>query len=183
MHDSSLLGGGMRKVSFIIFVFLCFATTRGFADSPTPPNVLFVLVDDFGARDLGCYGSRVFETPNMDRLAKSGILFSDAYVAYPRCVPSRFAIMTGKHPARYQGDRDSVHVELDRDSTFGQAFLSAGYETFYAGEWHLGHGPGGVGFSAVIAAGSAGAARSQFAPDRERVGWGKRVDLGGRPII
>ncbi|MDF1660006.1 MAG: sulfatase [Verrucomicrobiales bacterium] len=144
------------------------------------PNILFVLVDDFGARDLGCYGSEVYETPNMDRLAKSGVLFTDAYVAYPRCVPSRFAIMTGKHPARYQGDRDSVHVEPDRDVTFGQPFAAAGYETFYAGKWHLGHGPSAVGFTTTVAAGEAGAARAHFAPyNVSKKGGGEKSAIEG----
>ncbi|MEM7601329.1 MAG: sulfatase [Verrucomicrobiota bacterium] len=144
------------------------------------PNILFFLVDDFGARDLGCYGSEVFETPNMDRLAKSGALFTDAYVAYPRCVPSRFAIMTGKHPARYQGEKDSVKVEPERDRTFGQPFAEAGYATFYAGKWHLGYGPEGVGFTTTVAAGEAGATRSQFAPyNVAKKGTGEKAAIEG----
>jgi arylsulfatase A-like enzyme len=133
----------------------------------TRPNVLFILVDDFGSRDLSCYGSALYETPNMDRLAASGAKFTQAYVAYPRCVPSRFAIFTGKHPARVQGIKDSPHVEPERDATFGQAFQAAGYSTFYCGKWHLGEGasnPDKVGFSTTVAAGAAGATRSFFAP-------------------
>lgn len=135
------------------------------ADSP--PNILFVLVDDFGSQDLGCYGSKVYETPNMDRVAASGARFTQAYVAYPRCVPSRYAILTGKHPAPFQKDRDSVHIEPGRDITFGQPFEKAGYATFYAGKWHLGEGPSlpeKNGFGTTIAAGAAGATRSHFAP-------------------
>ena len=131
------------------------------------PNVLFILVDDFGSRDLSCYGSALYETPNMDRLAASGAKFTQAYVAYPRCVPSRFAIFTGKHPARVQGEKDSPHVEPDRDATIGQAFKAAGYSTFYCGKWHLGEGasnPDEVGFDTIVAAGAAGATRSFFAP-------------------
>ena len=131
------------------------------------PNVLFILVDDFGSRDLSCYGSALYETPNMDRLAASGAKFTQAYVAYPRCVPSRFAIFTGKHPARVQGEKDSPHVEPDRDATIGQAFKAAGYSTFYCGKWHLGEGasnPDKVGFDTIVAAGAAGATRSFFAP-------------------
>lgn len=131
------------------------------------PNVIFLLVDDFGPRDLSCTGSTLYETPNMDRLAKQGVRFTQAYVAYPRCVPSRFAIMTGKYPAGFQKDRDSVHVEPDRDVTMGQAFQVAGYATFYCGKWHLGDGPSDpkqVGFETTIAAGAAGATRSHFAP-------------------
>lgn len=131
------------------------------------PNVLFILIDDFGSRDLGCYGSTLYETPNMDRLAASGAKFTQAYVAYPRCVPSRFAIFTGKHPARVQGEKDSPHVEPDRDATIGQAFKAAGYNTFYCGKWHLGEGasnPDKMGFGTIVAAGAAGATRSFFAP-------------------
>lgn len=131
------------------------------------PNVLFILVDDFGSRDLGCYGSTLYETPNMDRLAASGARFTQAYVAYPRCVPSRFGIFTGKHPARVQGIKDSPHVEPDRDATLGQAFQAAGYSTFYCGKWHLGEGasnPDKVGFGTIVAAGAAGATKSHFAP-------------------
>jgi arylsulfatase A-like enzyme len=131
------------------------------------PNVLFILVDDFGSRDLGCYGSTLYETPNMDRLAASGAKFTQAYVAYPRCVPSRFAIFTGKHPARVQGVKDSPHVEPDRDATIGQAFKAAGYSTFYCGKWHLGEeasSPDKLGFDTIVAAGAAGATRSFFAP-------------------
>lgn len=131
------------------------------------PNILFILIDDFGSRDLGCYGSAFYETPNMDRLAASGAKFTQAYVAYPRCVPSRFGIFTGKHPARVQGIKDSPHVEPGRDATLGQAFKAAGYSTFYCGKWHLGEGtsnPDKVGFDTIVAAGAAGATKSQFAP-------------------
>ena len=140
------------------------------------PNVLFILVDDFGARDLGCYGSPLYETPEMDRVATEGVRFTQAYVAYPRCVPSRFAILTGKHPAPFQGGRDSVHVEPERDVTFGQAFKQAGYKTFYCGKWHLGDGasaPDQAGFDVTVAAGAAGATRSHFAPYTRPRGKGK----------
>lgn len=149
------------------------------------PNFLFILVDDFGSRDLGCYGSTVYETPHMDRLAASGAKFTQAYVAYPRCVPSRFAIFTGKHPAAVQGDRDSPHVEPDRDATMGQVFAAAGYATFYCGKWHLGEGasaPDQVGFETTVAAGAAGAARSHFAPynvARGKAGEGEKDAIVG----
>ena len=151
--------------------------------SAVQPNVLFILVDDFGARDLTCYGSAFYETPNMDRLAASGARFTQAYVAYPRCVPSRYAIMTGKFPARVQGTKDSPHIEPGRDTTFGQAFKDAGYATFFCGKWHLGEGasnPDKVGFDTIVAAGAAGATRSHFAPytkARKAGGSGEEKDL------
>ncbi|MCB1208916.1 MAG: sulfatase [Verrucomicrobiales bacterium] len=148
--------------SLLLLLVLCSS-----AVAQTQPNVLFILVDDFGSHDLSCYGSALYETPNMDRLAASGAKFTQAYVAYPRCVPSRFGIFTGKHPARVQGDRDSPHVEPQRDATIGQAFHEAGYATFYCGKWHLGEGdsnPDKLGFDTIVAAGAAGATKSHFAP-------------------
>ena len=64
-------------------------------------NILFILVDDLGRQDLGCYGSTFYETPHIDSLASKGVKFENAYVAHPRCVPSRFAIFSGQYPARY----------------------------------------------------------------------------------
>lgn len=150
------------------------------------PNILFILVDDFGPRDLSVYGSTTYETPNMDRVAATGMRFTQAYVAYPRCVPSRFAFFTGKHPAQFQGAKDAVHVEPGRDVTFGQAFQQAGYETFYCGKWHLGEGasnPDKVGFTKTIAAGAAGATSSHFAPyNKARRGGGGGGEESKAPI-
>jgi arylsulfatase A-like enzyme len=133
----------------------------------TKPNILFILVDDFGWRDLTCYGSALYETPNMDRLAASGARFTQAYASYPRCVPSRFSMMTGKSPARLQGNSDGLHITPGRDKTIGQALQAAGYATFFCGKWHLGDGessPKQNGFTDTFAAGTAGATRSHFAP-------------------
>src|SRR5690348_8581814 len=64
------------------------------------PNFVFILADDLGWKDLACYGSRFYETPNLDRLAKQGMRFTNAYAAAPLCSPTRASIMTGKYPAR-----------------------------------------------------------------------------------
>ena len=64
------------------------------------PNFVFILVDDMGWRDAGCYGSTFYETPNLDRLAREGMLFTDGYATSPVCSPTRGAILTGKYPAR-----------------------------------------------------------------------------------
>ncbi|MHC4736588.1 MAG: sulfatase-like hydrolase/transferase, partial [Planctomycetota bacterium] len=68
--------------------------------SKQKPNFLFILADDLGWSQLGCYGSRFYETPNIDRLAAEGMRFTDAYAACPVCSPTRASIMTGKYPAR-----------------------------------------------------------------------------------
>src|SRR5215472_12432365 len=64
------------------------------------PNFLFILIDDMGWRDLGCYGSTFYETPNIDRLAAQSVRFTNAYAACPVCSPTRASILTGKYPAR-----------------------------------------------------------------------------------
>src|SRR5918994_1887282 len=64
------------------------------------PNVVLIVIDDYGQRDSGCYGSKYHRTPNIDRLAKEGLRFTDAYAACPVCSPTRAALMTGKYPAR-----------------------------------------------------------------------------------
>jgi arylsulfatase A-like enzyme len=117
------------------------------------PNILFVLVDDLGWSDLGCYGSTFYETPNLDRLAASGMRFTNAYAACPVCSPTRAAIMTGKHPARLNitdwipgndpkdrkliGPQDRHELPLD-ECTLAEALKPHGYKTFFAGKWHLG---------------------------------------------
>ena len=63
------------------------------------PNIIFILLDDLGWRDLTCYGSSFYETPNLDRLASQGMRFTDAYASCPVCSPTRASILTGKYPA------------------------------------------------------------------------------------
>ena len=68
------------------------------------PNVIFILIDDMGWKDLGCYGASFFETPNIDRLASEGMRFTNGYAACAVCTPTRASIMTGKYPARLHMD-------------------------------------------------------------------------------
>ncbi len=70
------------------------------AASSARPNFVFILVDDLGWADVACYGSDLHETPNIDRLARHGMRFTDAYAAAPVCSPTRASIMTGKYPGR-----------------------------------------------------------------------------------
>lgn len=67
---------------------------------PDPPNIVMILVDDLGYSDIECYGSRYYQTPNIDRLAVQGMRFTDAYAACPVCSPTRLSIVAGKYPAR-----------------------------------------------------------------------------------
>ena len=115
------------------------------------PNIVFILVDDLGWSDLGCYNSGTpYETPNVDRLAAGGgMLFTDFYAAGPVCSPTRASILTGKYPARtgittylISPERDAEHVtnhlELG-EQTIAEAFQKHGYATGYFGKWHLGY--------------------------------------------
>ncbi len=121
--------------------------------SVSKPNILFILVDDLGWKDLGCYGSSFYETPNIDRLASMGARFTQAYAAHPVCSPTRAAIMTGKHPTRLKitdwipgqnpkgkklvGPSDRHALPLG-EITIAEALKKQGYKTFFAGKWHLG---------------------------------------------
>jgi arylsulfatase A-like enzyme len=67
------------------------------------PNIVFILIDDMGWRDIECYGSSFYETPNIDRLANEGMMFTDGYASCPVCSPTRASVMSGKYPARVGG--------------------------------------------------------------------------------
>lgn len=144
----------------------------GYNEPQNKPNIIMLLVDDYGWRDSQVYGSLFYETPHIDKLASEGVRFIQAYATYPRCVPSRYSIMTGSHPARLKGDGEGRDGELGfsinkPNVSIGEAMKNAGYYTFYLGKWHLGgedYAPMGVGFDKAIAAGQAGATSSHFAP-------------------
>jgi arylsulfatase A len=106
------------------------------------PNVVIVFTDDQGYGDLGCYGSPYIDTPNIDRLARNGLRFTD-FQAAPLCTPSRAALMTGSYPARvgleeevlYPGDDEGLHPD---EVTIADCLSAAGYRTACIGKWHLG---------------------------------------------
>lgn len=156
-------------VAAILWACLAFGCSRVL--SADKPNIVFFLVDDFGARDLSCYGSTLYETPHMDQMAAEGMRFTRAYAAYPRCVPSRQGLLSGKYPCRIENQciasGDSSHALPLSEITFGEALKEHGYRTCYIGKWHLGYdgaGPGEQGFDTVIHSGSAGATGSYFHP-------------------
>lgn len=118
-----------------------------------PPNIVFFLVDDLGWADVGCYGNRFHETPNIDRLASQGMRFTDAYAACPVCSPTRASIMTGKYPARlnltdfipghwrpYEKLRvpDNILQLPHAEVTIAEALAPANVVSGSFGKWHLG---------------------------------------------
>ncbi|HAT19633.1 MAG TPA: sulfatase, partial [Verrucomicrobiales bacterium] len=121
------------------------------------PNIVFILADDLGVRDLSIEGSTYYETPHIDRIAKEGVRFTHGYATCQVCSPSRASIMTGKYPARH-GITDwigaATGLNWNRnnrilpseylrhlphgDTSLAEALKKAGYRTFFAGKWHLG---------------------------------------------
>ena len=105
------------------------------------PNIVLVLADDLGWAELGCYGNKFNETPNLDKLAREGVRFTDAYAAAPVCSPFRAALMTGQWPARvgitdYLRPNDTKHLSTDY-VTIAEALKRGGYTTGMIGKWHL----------------------------------------------
>src|SRR5262245_41515427 len=111
-----------------------------------PPNIVFILTDDIGYGDLGCYGSKEIRTPNLDRLAKDGVRLTDAYAAAPVCTPTRAALITGRYPQHFGFDWVIRYTEKDRGLpatgfSLAKQLKSAGYSTALFGKWHLGYKP------------------------------------------
>ncbi len=102
------------------------------------PNIVFILADDLGWAELGCYGNTFNETPNLDRLANQGMRFTDAYAAAPVCSPYRAALMTGQYPARvgitdYLRPKDKNHLSTQY-VTIAEALKNTGYATGIIGK-------------------------------------------------
>ncbi len=108
------------------------------------PNIIFILVDDLGYGDLGCYGQKVIKTPNIDRLASEGVRFTDCYAGSTVCAPSRCCVMTGLHTG-HAYVRGNARVPLPPEEvTVAELLKGAGYSTGIVGKWGLGE-PGTTG--------------------------------------
>jgi arylsulfatase A-like enzyme len=171
----------------MVFVLAMRAEAVG-ADEATkraarPPNIVHILIDDMGWTDLGCTGSDLYETPNIDRLAAQGLKFDNAYSACTVCSPTRAATMTGRYPARlhvtdwiHGSKRPKARLKIpdwteylpDDAVTLAEALKPAGYVSACIGKWHLGdgseHDPTRQGFDVNIAGFGAGSTPSHFSP-------------------
>lgn len=137
----SLAAGALAGVA----IFACSARAAA------PPNVVLILCDNLGYGDLGCYGSRLHRTPNVDRLAAEGMRLTDFYVSSGVCTPSRASIMTGCYAQRvdmHVSDRGAVVLQPvaakglnPKEITLAEVLKSAGYATALVGKWHLGDQP------------------------------------------
>lgn len=164
----SKLQGVLRLCSLFVIVV---ANSGLASEEDSKPNFVFFLVDDLGWADVGCFGSEFHETPNIDALCESGMKFTNGYAACPVCSPTRASIMTGRHPVRVDvtdwipgagwqrykyaklktpEDRSNLALE---EVTIAEVLKQHGYQTFFAGKWHLGqegHWPTDQGFDINI---------------------------------
>lgn len=179
-----------RLASPLFLALFAFSqTTHGYSDTapsaPAQPNIILILIDDLGINDLSCTGSTYYETPNIDRLAAQGMLFTDAYAAAANCAPSRASLLTGMYPPRHgvytvgESNRGPIAQEklipipnaetlAPQWRTIANVLDEAGYTTASIGKWHLGDdpqtGPFSHGFQVNIAGSDKGSPSSYFSP-------------------
>lgn len=171
--------------AFALAIFLTAVPAAVAAPGATPPrrppNIVFILIDDMGWKDIAADGSKYYKTPNIDRLAAEGVRFTNAYAACAVCSPSRAAIMTGRSPARLhltdwisgEGNRKDGRYRIPEWTkalptdvpTLPELLKKQGYATASIGKWHLGpKDPTHFGFDVNIAGGDTGHPASYFWP-------------------
>ncbi len=114
------------------------AAGPGPAERRRRPNIIFILADDLGYGDLGCYGQKVIRTPHLDRMATEGVRFTDCYAGSTVCAPSRCALMTGLHTGHCRVRGNALVPLLPEDVTVAELLKQAGYATGIVGKWGLG---------------------------------------------
>lgn len=125
-----------------LFSLSLFSFSANKTKKTNQPNIIFILADDMSYRDLSCYGQKKYNTPNLDKLAETGIRFTEAYSAAPECAPSRCSLLTGKHTGhssvRMNSSARGQDNLLDKDVTIAEVLKEAGYNTCFTGKWGIG---------------------------------------------
>ena len=129
----------MRPDLPLLLIGGCFFTFQSQAHEPAQakkPNVLFIMSDQHNANALGCYGNKEISTPNLDRIAKQGVRFQNAFCQTAQCVPSRYSIWTGRY-ARSTGTYGNGNGQNANENTVADLFDKAGYVTGTIGKHHM----------------------------------------------
>lgn len=166
----------MKRIRIIV----CFTVTMALTlCASQKPNVVFFLIDDLGWKDLECFGAKLYETPNMDRLCAEGIRFTQAYTSTAICSPARATALTGRHPMKMQ--MWNHHHYIPKGQKILPRYLKdAGYQTWHVGKWHMGNAEDGtlpeqLGFDINVAGWTAWGPGSYFWPylhkDRDGRVW------------
>ena len=126
----------LRTALIAMFFLGCIASAFASTSSNKRPNFVFIITDDISPGDLGPYGNSVVKTPRLDRIAKQGLVFDNAYNVISSCSPSRCAIITGRYP--HNTGAPELHTKLPEDQqTFVQELQKAGYYTVISGKNHM----------------------------------------------
>lgn len=135
----------MRRSSFVSLAILLTLSWSFRAAADERPNIVFIMADDLGYADVGCFGAEKIKTPNIDRLAEEGIRFTDGHAGASTCTPTRYGFMTGRYNFRgwlkYSALSTSAPLLIEPGRVTVPSFLkSKGYQTSLVGKWHLGYG-------------------------------------------
>ncbi len=133
---------------FVLTVALHTANQDGYGKE-TRPNILFIMSDDHGYQALGCYGSKVNKTPNLDRIAKGGMRFDRCFVTNSICGPCRAVILTGKY-SHLNGFTRNGNTFDGGQQTVSKLLQAAGYQTAVVGKWHLRSDPTGFDYWHIL---------------------------------
>tara|TARA_R110001606_G_scaffold5509_4_gene25181 strand:+ start:1018 stop:2436 length:1419 start_codon:yes stop_codon:yes gene_type:complete len=174
-----------KSLLILLVLFVSSSSAQTESLKKNKPNIVFILVDDLGWRDLAFMGNPIYETPNLDKLSKESIVFTNAYASAANCAPSRACIISGLNTPRHgiytvgSSERGKTHTRKlvptknttileESYVTIGEALQKNNYVTATMGKWHLSNNPKTQGFDINIAGSTAGHPKSYFSPYKNK---------------